>query len=142
MVFIAGKGIMLRLMIMLLLLLNAAGAAASYATPTPPQALSLYSRQPQPNLNFSLSGADWRWLGLKKELSIATWEPQSPPLDIVLEPGIFEGISADYLSIISRQLGVQPRILRYSTRMAALRAVNAGEVDMMIDDQGSPDIDA
>jgi len=137
---------MRRLIFMLLLVLGTALTTrvtlAKDTTQTSPQPLTLYSRQPQPDLNFSLSGADWRWLGLKKEIRVATWEPQNPPLDIVLEPAIFEGISADYLSIISRQLGVQPRLLRYNSRLAALMAVSFGEADMMIDDQGSPAINA
>ncbi|MFZ4832468.1 transporter substrate-binding domain-containing protein [Rouxiella sp. Mn2063] len=136
---------MLRHLFILLLTLStlvngAAYAATSQAAETG-QSLMLYSRQAQPDLTFHLSGEDWRWLGLKKEITVATWEPQNQPMDIVVAPATFEGISADYLNIISRQLGVQPKILRFDSRMAALMAVSSGEADMMIDDHGSPDID-
>jgi len=136
---------MLRPFFILLLTLCALVHSTAYAitsqTTEGAPTLMLYSRQPQPELSFHLSGADWRWLGIKKEITVATWEPQNQPLDIVVAPGTFEGISADYLNIISRQLGVQPKILRFDSRMAALMAISSGEADMMIDDHGSPDID-
>ncbi|MGY4656904.1 ABC-type amino acid transport substrate-binding protein [Ewingella americana] len=127
---------MLKVLFVLLLTLSMSVLAAA-----PPQQLMIYSRQPQPELKFQLSDADWRWLGIKKELTVATWEPQNQPMDIVVAPATFEGISADYLQIVSRQLGVQPRPVRFNSRTEALMAVESGQVDMMIDDHGSPDID-
>jgi len=128
---------MLRALFLFLLALTFSVNAAQ----TAPTSLMIYSRQPQPELKFHLSDADWRWLGIKKELTVATWEPQNQPMDIVLAPATFEGISADYLQIVSRQLGVQPKVLRFNSRAEALMAVSSGQADMMIDDHGSPDID-
>lgn len=127
---------MLKVLFVLLLTLSMSVLAAP-----PPQQLMIYSRQQQPELKFHLSDADWRWLGIKKELTVATWEPQNQPMDIVVAPATFEGISADYLQIVSRQLGVQPRPVRFESRAEALMAVESGQVDMIIDDHGSPDID-
>jgi len=111
---------MLRALFLFLLALTFSVNAAQ----TAPTSLMIYSRQPQPELKFHLSDADWRWLGIKKELTVATWEPQNQPMDIVLAPATFEGISADYLQIVSRQLGVQPKVLRFNSRAEALMAVS------------------
>ncbi|WP_254633571.1 transporter substrate-binding domain-containing protein [Pantoea sp. GbtcB22] len=102
------------------------------------QPLTLYTRQVPAEFSFQLKDEDWRWLGLKKTLNVATWNPQNPPIDIILKPNIYEGISADYLSIVSAQLGLKINVYRYSNRDEAFNALAAGEVDTVMDDPGTP----
>ncbi|HDT4958852.1 TPA: transporter substrate-binding domain-containing protein [Enterobacter kobei] len=102
----------------------------------PPQQLTLYGRPAFVPLEMHISDADWRWLGKKQMVTIATWDSENPPLDIALDSGIYEGIYADYLKVIITNLGVRCTILRYTDRQRAMEALAAGQVDIMIDDPG------
>jgi len=99
--------------------------------------LTLHGRQTLAPLEINISDTDWRWLGKKQEVTIATWDRENPPLDILLDSRTYEGISADYLKIIINSLGVRCHILRFPHRDAALQALASGDVDMVVDDPGT-----
>lgn len=103
-----------------------------------PQSMALYTRQEPADFSFQLKDEDWRWLGIKKTLNVATWNPQNPPIDVVLKPNIYEGISADYLAIVGAQLGLKVNVVRYANRNEALDALANGDVDTVVDDPGTP----
>ncbi|MCU6208161.1 transporter substrate-binding domain-containing protein [Enterobacter cloacae] len=100
------------------------------------QQLRLFSRERPTLLSFNLDDTHWRWLGLKRELKVATWAPDNPPFDIVPDTGIYEGIYADYIRLIGSNLGLTTRLLRYPSREKALEALRHKEVDTLVDDGG------
>jgi len=116
----------------LLLLLPFSLAAAA------PQSMQLLHRETLPPPKLALSDAQWRWLGIKREMRIATFTPDNPPFDRVADPDLFEGISADYSLLISRYLGLSLKVLRYRDRDAALTALHQQDVDLVLDDSGEP----
>lgn len=121
---------------LLLIVLYSASLTLSAQALTP---LTLHSQVEMMKLHFTLDDEEWRWVGEKKTLRIATWEPQNPPIDIIHTSNLFEGISADYLKIIGDQLNIKMQLLRYPSRSDALMALEYGAVDMLIDDPGTPE---
>ncbi|MCE1972550.1 transporter substrate-binding domain-containing protein [Enterobacter cloacae] len=101
-----------------------------------PQKLNLHGRPAAVSLDMQITDIDWRWLGKKQRVTVATWDSENPPLDIALDSGTYEGIFADYLKIILTNLGVRSTILRFPDRQQALEALAKGQVDIMIDDPG------
>ena len=67
-------------------------ATVDYAGEPSVQQLKIFSRERPVLLSFNLDDSDWRWLGLKRELKVATWAPDNPPFDIVPDSGLYEGI--------------------------------------------------
>ncbi|EJL85165.1 transporter substrate-binding domain-containing protein [Pantoea sp. GM01] len=97
----------------------------------------LHSREILAPFNFNISGEAWRWLGEKRELRIAVYAPDNVPLSYEPEKGSLEGISADYLLLITRSLGVKAAVRHYPSRAEALSALHSGAIDMMVDESGS-----
>lgn len=126
---------------MFVFLLGCGMLAVCHASPPPPQSLHLFSREHPAQLNVPLSDSQWRWLGLKAELRIGTWAPENPPFDMVPEAGVYEGIYADYIRLITRNLGLRPLIYRYPSRQDALQALRDNELDAVVDDGGGPPVD-
>lgn len=112
----------------------------SLAAEQPPQALQIFSRERPALLSFTLDDSQWRWLGLKRELKVATWAPNNPPFDIVPDTGIYEGIYADYIKLVASNLGLSVQVLRYASRADALHALMRKEVDVVMDDGGGQQI--
>lgn len=101
-----------------------------------PQHMRLYSRETIAPLKFTLSDEEWRWLGKKQQVKIATYAPDNPPFSLVPEAGTFEGISADYALLVLHCLGLRFHVLHYANRAAALEGLRSNAVDMVLDDDG------
>ncbi len=56
------------------------------------------------------------------------------PFDLVLESGIYKGISADSIMTIMRNLGLRFKIIYYPDRDMALQGLLNSEIDMLADD--------
>ncbi|MEL5596577.1 response regulator [Serratia ureilytica] len=115
----------------LLLCLLAGGSRAEA-----PQNMRLFSRETIPPVKFTLSDEEWRWLGQKREVKIATYAPENPPYSLVPESGTFEGISADYALLVLRYLGLRFQVLHYPSRALAIEGIKSGAVDILLDDDG------
>lgn len=102
-----------------------------------PQPMRLYSRESASPLIFKLNDSDWRWLGEKRQVKLAVYAPDNPPFGLVLESGLYEGLSADYSMLMLRYLGLRFSMLHYSSRSEALAGLSRGEADILIDDSGS-----
>ncbi|MBP1036795.1 transporter substrate-binding domain-containing protein [Serratia fonticola] len=126
---------------MLVLLLCSGLMATSYAGQPPVQALQIFSREQPAQLHISLTDQQWRWLGLKRDLRVGTWAPENPPFDMEPESGIYEGIYADYIRMVARNLGLRPQVIRYASRADALQAMMKNEIDTVMDDGGSTLLD-
>lgn len=126
----------------LVFLLCCGSLAICYASAPSAQSLQIFGRNKPANLNVSLTDSQWRWLGMKSEFRVGTWAPENPPFDMVPQTGLYEGIYAEYINMVSRNLGLRPEIIRYATREAAFMALRRNEIDTLIDDSGSPRADA
>lgn len=88
-----------------------------------PERLQLLSRESYNPRQFQISDSDWRWLGQKRTINVAVWHPEIPPLGMFTKYNQFEGMTADYLNIISQYLGVRSNIMDYPSRDDALNAL-------------------
>ncbi|MEC4261761.1 hypothetical protein, partial [Klebsiella pneumoniae] len=87
------------------------------------QPLQLSSREDYQPRNFHLDDAAWRWLGEKRMINVAVWKPSIPPLEMFSDEGVYEGISADYIKLISQYLGLRVVTHEYSGRDEAITAL-------------------
>lgn len=85
---------------------------------------------------LALHTGERQWLEhnpvLRVGISIADYEP----VDITIDRNRYQGISADYLSLIARRLGVQTRVLGYAKREEAIEALNSGDIDVLTSANG------
>ncbi|WP_211452210.1 transporter substrate-binding domain-containing protein [Collimonas antrihumi] len=93
--------------------------------------LTLLGRSNLDQLHFKLSGDDWAWLGRKRELVLGTAAPDFPPFDITTSGRDYEGITADYMAILGKIMGVKVSVLQYPTRAAVLNALANGQIDLL-----------
>ncbi|WP_052659259.1 transporter substrate-binding domain-containing protein [Pseudomonas sp. LFM046] len=93
--------------------------------------LQLLGRSQSHDLKVQLEDADWRWLRDKGVLRIGTSEPDFPPFDITASGRDYEGITADYLQLVTQALGVKTEVLRFHDRQAARDALRAGRIDLL-----------
>ncbi|MCU6278583.1 transporter substrate-binding domain-containing protein [Enterobacter quasiroggenkampii] len=100
------------------------------------QPLQMLSRETYDPRAFNLSDEDWRWLGKKRVLTVAVWRPEIPPLDMFTQDGKFEGMTADYLMLVSSYLGVKVEVKDFPSRESALNALRNRDVDLMVDSSG------
>ncbi|WP_271411760.1 transporter substrate-binding domain-containing protein [Pseudomonas sp. Q1-7] len=96
-----------------------------------PVALELLGRSQSRELSVRLDDADKRWLDAKRVLWIGTNEPDFPPFDITASGQDYEGVTADFLRLISQALGVGIEVLRFSDRESAREALRKGEIDLL-----------
>ncbi|AZF31616.1 Hybrid sensory histidine kinase EvgS [Pseudomonas sp. R4-35-07] len=93
--------------------------------------LELFSHTNEDHQKLNLDYNGWRWLKKKKTLVLGTSLPDYPPLDISSSNRDYEGITADYMQIISGYLGVTVDVRRYATHMEAVEALKTGEIDLL-----------
>lgn len=82
-----------------------------------------------PIIEFDDSIKDW--LKSKDSLRVAFWGKPHPPHYMDFETSTFEGVTADTLGLLQQMLGIPVKMLRYQRRSDAVRAVEAGEADML-----------
>lgn len=121
----------------LIMLFCLVGFTSAFASDAPlPAPLQLNSQEVYNPKVFTLADPDWRWLGTKRELSVAVWQPEIPPLAIFSGENHFEGMIADYIFLVSQYLGMRLQVQKYPNREAAMDALLAQKVDMVADPSG------
>ncbi|AYF87381.1 response regulator [Pseudomonas sp. DY-1] len=93
--------------------------------------LELLGRSESSSLVVSMTEDDQRWLKEKRVLRIGTNEPDFPPFDITASGQDYEGVTADFLRLITQALGVKAEVLRFPDREAAREALRNGKVDLL-----------
>ena len=93
--------------------------------------LSLLSRATNSSVALTLTTAQRQWLAQKAVLRVGVYLPDRPPLDMTANQQDYEGLSADYLDVLARGLGVRLQINRYASQEQALAALQQGEVDLI-----------
>jgi two-component system, NarL family, sensor histidine kinase EvgS len=107
--------------------------APGRATPQeiPYESLNLLGRSDVVDHHTVLSNDQWQWLREKETLVLGTYDPDLPPLELVADGKELEGVAADYISIISRELGIKIVVHRFSRREDAFLALAQGDIDML-----------
>ncbi|MBO2675585.1 transporter substrate-binding domain-containing protein [Shewanella algae] len=105
-----------------------------------PQVLKLSSRESVSPLKFDLSDEQRLWLEQKGDLKIAVYGQDNPPYHQSPTPGFYEGISADYIQLLTYYLGLNFQLIHYPHRDDAFAALLRRQVDMVIDDKGGQEI--
>jgi two-component system sensor histidine kinase EvgS len=94
---------------------------------------SLLSRSPQldhpPSEQFTEQ--QQRWLENKTELVVGVALPQYPPFTVLNNKSEFEGITADYVGLISALLQKNVRIKVFSNFVSAQQALQKNEIDLL-----------
>nr|CAG38882.1 putative histidine kinase BvgS [Bordetella holmesii] len=118
-------------------LLSLAAALLFAGGPVGAQTLLDGSNADVPKLNLDLDGEDWHWLADKREFRLGIYAPDYAPFQFTQRPR-FEGLNADYLKLISHNLGLIPVIRLFPDRDSALHALKEGDIDAVDDVAGGP----
>ncbi len=117
------------------LIILSAGLCFSTAVPatsqTGPEHFNLLSRASSIQLETHLSKAQRLWLQNKRELVLGTSSPDYPPFDLTSSGHDYEGFTADYAGLLAKALALPVKVLRYPSREAAIRALEAGDIDLL-----------
>ncbi|AHF68125.1 histidine kinase [Pseudomonas cichorii JBC1] len=92
---------------------------------------TLLGRSNPAHMDVKLDAAQWQWVRSKRELILGTSAPDYPPFDITISGNDYEGITADYASIISRALDLPIKVQRFENREAAMNALITGQIDLL-----------
>jgi two-component system sensor histidine kinase EvgS len=106
---------------------------AGQATENLPFALSAPFVAPQP---LALHDADRQWLEAQNVLRVGISVADHEPIDITTDRNRYQGISADYLSMISASLGIGVQVRAFAKRSRAVEALLAGEIDLLTSANG------
>ncbi len=106
----------------------AAGSAAGHSLPEG-------STAETPKLAVDLDAKDWQWLAQQRELRVGIYAPDYAPFQFT-QSQRFQGLNADYLKIISHNLGLIPVVTIYPDRDSALQALSDGQIDVVDDVAG------
>lgn len=99
--------------------------------PASPEHFTLLSRAGSVQLETHLNKAQRQWLQNKRELVLGTASPDYPPFDLTSSGRDYEGLTADYAGLLSKALALPVKVLRYPSREAAIRALEAGDIDLL-----------
>ncbi|CAI8947965.1 transporter substrate-binding domain-containing protein [Pseudomonas sp. IT-P260] len=103
----------------------------SHADLVTAQEYVLRSRSGHEALSVTLEPAQRQWLQTRSELVLGTSAPDYPPFDMTASGRDYEGFTADYAGLLEQASGLPVRVKRFASREAALRALKAGQVDML-----------
>ncbi|CRM67381.1 Virulence sensor protein BvgS precursor [Pseudomonas sp. 44 R 15] len=97
----------------------------------PPQHFTLLSRAGTVQLDTRLDRAQRQWLQYKRELVLGTAAPDYPPFDLTSSGRDYEGLTADYAGLLAKALAIPVKVLRYPSRLSAIEALEAGDIDLL-----------
>jgi two-component system sensor histidine kinase EvgS len=119
------------LCVFLTFLLPAMTFAAQNEASIPLQPLNLLSQMRETPQKLDLPGQDWAWLRQRRSLTLGVVAPFALPFDMIYSNGDYEGISADVTTMIRQQLGLNIKVIGYTSRAAATNALRSGEIDLI-----------
>ncbi|WP_186763572.1 transporter substrate-binding domain-containing protein [Shewanella algae] len=95
--------------------------------------LILFGRTTLGEVKVQLSDEQWNWLQTQKTIRVGLSIPDYPPFDMTMNGSsdFYEGMSADYLQILSEVLKVKIELHLFNSRQNAIAAVKAGELDLL-----------
>lgn len=96
------------------------------------QVIELKSNYQPAVLDIHLNAQDRLWLERKKTLTVGTWLPEVSPIDYESAGGIYQGVNADYLALMQKNLHIKIAIKQYDSEKEALAALSRNEVDTLL----------
>lgn len=78
-----------------------------------------------------LDSAQGEWLKKHESLRLGTSAPDYPPFDLTSSGRDYEGLTADYADILGKTLRLPVKVTRYANRDSAIRALIAGDIDVL-----------
>ncbi|MGS7253960.1 ATP-binding protein [Pseudomonas anuradhapurensis] len=115
-----------RLLLALLLLSSVAQATHQEAS-----SYTLLARSSARPAQPALTAEQRQWLDSRQELVLGTSAPDYPPFDITSGGRDYQGLTAEYASLIGKALQLPVRVLRFSSRQAAVEALRHGDIDLL-----------
>jgi two-component system sensor histidine kinase EvgS len=110
------------------LLLSSAPLLAA-SLPLAPQVLASQLRIDRHDM--AISTEDWHWLRHKAELKVGVSATEAAPFSVNAQDNLYEGISADATALVAQLLGLQVKVVPFASEQDALKAVQAGSVDVI-----------
>lgn len=93
--------------------------------------MQLLGRSDAVHYSVSLNDKDWEWLKQKGTLRLGISDTDYPPFDITNDGRNYEGITADYMKLISDSLHVKVEIIRFGSRAEAIDSLKNMKVDLL-----------
>lgn len=93
--------------------------------------LGIHARQPLEGLKVHLDAATKAWVLEKHTLIVGVSEGNYPPYKIITARDELEGIAADYLSALQRELALKLVIRRFTSTDALYQALREGQIDLV-----------
>lgn len=93
--------------------------------------LSLVARSTARPAIPAITPEQQQWLNARHELVIGTSAPDYPPFDISSGGRDYQGLTAEYASLLGKALDLPVRVLRYPSRQTALQALKQGDIDLL-----------
>jgi two-component system sensor histidine kinase EvgS len=115
-----------RLLLALLLLSGVAQATYHEAS-----SYTLLARSSAKPTQPMLTDEQRQWLEGRQELVLGTSAPDYPPFDITSGGRDYQGLTAEYASLIGAALQLPVRVLRFPSRQAAVEALRHGDIDLL-----------
>ena len=80
---------------------------------------------------LSLDSEDRQWLGQREKLRVGISIADYEPIDITSDQNRYQGISADYLSLIGSRLNIPITVVGFARRADAISALRSGRIDIL-----------
>ncbi len=80
---------------------------------------------------LELSVADRQWLDKQAVLKVGIATVDYEPIDVASDRNLYQGISADYLALISSKLGIRMQVVGFAKPDDAINAVRNGVIDII-----------
>ncbi|MBK5528391.1 transporter substrate-binding domain-containing protein [Pseudomonas sp. TH06] len=106
-------------------------SANALAMPVATPGYALLSRSASESVPVAFEQSQRQWLQTRSELILGTSAPDYPPFDMTVSGHDYEGLTADYVGLLSQSTGLPIRIKRFPSRDAAIRALVDGQVDLL-----------
>ncbi|MGL6276770.1 hypothetical protein ACSZME_15020 [Aeromonas dhakensis] len=94
----------------------------------------LFGRGSIGTIDFKLNNDDSEWLKSNKPaINIGITLPENPPFDLISEGDhrSYEGLSADYISLLADMLQASINLTVYNSRLEAINDIKNGKIDLL-----------
>jgi two-component system sensor histidine kinase EvgS len=93
--------------------------------------LQLFGHSKVDGYEITLNEPEWKWLRNKQILYLGVSAPDYPPFDFTGNGRKYEGITADYINLISQLLHTPIQVRRFNSRTDVIQALKNGEIDLL-----------
>ncbi|MDD1141012.1 transporter substrate-binding domain-containing protein [Pseudomonas sp. TNT2022 ID233] len=93
--------------------------------------LQLRARQSIDSVKIQVSQKEREWLKQKQVLIVGVSADSLPPYSIFTESHLYEGLTADYLATLQRELGIEFKVRKFVSAESAYEALRVGLVDLV-----------